>query len=70
MIFETNTEYPSVRLFALKMKDAVMSAHDAIINAQVKQNNLANKKWQEAPFTKGDLVYLSTKNFSIPKGWA
>ncbi|KAF9447436.1 hypothetical protein P691DRAFT_637823, partial [Macrolepiota fuliginosa MF-IS2] len=61
---------PGVKIFVQRMKDTVMSAHDAIINARVKQTHLANKKWHEAPFTTGDLVYLSTKNLSILKGRA
>ncbi len=75
MIFETSSEYPGVRIFAQKMKDAVMSAHGAIIMitpwfARTKQTHQANQKRREAPFEKGDLVYLSTKNLSIPKGRA
>jgi hypothetical protein len=70
MIFETEVEYPGVRVFAQKMKEAVMSAHDSIINARVKQTNLANQRRREAPFSQGDLVYLSTKNLSLPKGRA
>ncbi|KAF9470998.1 hypothetical protein BDN70DRAFT_820587, partial [Pholiota conissans] len=55
-------EYPSVRTFALNKKLALQSAHDSIIAARVKQTRDANRKRQVAPFTKGDLVYLSTKN--------
>jgi hypothetical protein len=60
-------EYPSVRDFALKKKLALMSAHDSIIAARVKQTQDANRKWQEIPFQLDDLVYLSTKNIPFPR---
>ncbi|CAG8672995.1 2126_t:CDS:2, partial [Acaulospora colombiana] len=47
-------EYPGVHAFAQRMKDAIMQAHDAILEKRVKQT--------------GDLVYLSTKNLKLPKG--
>lgn len=70
MIFEMNSEYPGVRAFAQRMKSAILSAHDAIIAARVKQTELANRKRKESPFVKGDLVYLSTENITLPKGQA
>jgi RNase H-like domain found in reverse transcriptase/Reverse transcriptase (RNA-dependent DNA polymerase)/Integrase zinc binding domain/Retroviral aspartyl protease/Zinc knuckle len=63
-------EYPSVRDFALTKKLALMSAHDSIIAARVKQTRDANRKRQAVPFVLGDLVYLSAKNISFPKGLA
>jgi len=63
-------EYPSVRNFAIQKKIALMSAHDSIITARVKQTHNANRKRRVEPFTKGDLVYLSTKNITFPKGLA
>lgn len=62
--------YPGVRTFALKIKQAVMEAHDCILAARVKQTRAANRKRQPAPFIAGDLVYVSTKNISFPKGLA
>jgi hypothetical protein len=70
MVWNSNSEFPGVRIFAQKMKDAVLIAHDSILEARIKQTRLANRHRKEAPFTKGDLVYLSTKNLSIPKGRA
>ncbi|KIJ10564.1 hypothetical protein PAXINDRAFT_85855, partial [Paxillus involutus ATCC 200175] len=55
-------EYPSVHTFTQRMKQAVMAAHDSILESRVKQTRLANKKRQLCPFKEGDLVYLSTKN--------
>jgi hypothetical protein len=70
MVWSSNTEFPSVRVFTQKMKDTVLSAHDSIIEAHVKQTWLVNQCQKEAPFTKGDFIYLSTKNLSLPKGCA
>lgn len=63
-------EYPGVRVYAQKVKHAIMSAHDSIIAARVKQTKDANKRRRPSPFSKGDLVYVSTKNMSLPKGLA
>jgi len=58
----------NTRVFAQKMKDAILRAHDAILKARVKQTRLANQRRKESPFIMGDLVYLSTKNLSLLKG--
>jgi hypothetical protein len=63
-------EYPGVRTFAQKMQNAVIAAHDSIIEARAKQTRSANRHRRPAPFSEGDLVYISTKNMSIPKGRA
>lgn len=70
MLWNSESKYPGVRKFAQDTKDAVLGAHDAIITARVKQTQLANRKRKETPFAKGDLVYLSTANLSLPKGRA
>ena len=64
------SEYSAVRAFAQKMKDAVMSAHDSVLQARVKQTRQANRHRRPAPFTEKDLVYVSTKNMSLPRGRA
>jgi len=61
-------EYPSVRVYAQKMKNALMAAHDALLTARVKQTEQANKKRRMCPFVKGDLVYVSTKNVRLERG--
>lgn len=66
----TREEFPSVRQFLLQRKLAIMSAHDSILAARTKQVRDANKKRRLAPFVVGDLVYLSTKNITYPKGMA
>jgi hypothetical protein len=63
-------EYPAIRDFAMSKKLALMSAHDSIIAARVKQTRDANRKRQAVPFQAGDLVYLSSKNISFKKGLA
>jgi len=70
MIWNNNSDYPGVRKFAQNMKDAILTAHDAILTARVKQTRLANQRRKEAPFVVGDMVYLSTVNLTLPKGRA
>ncbi|KAJ2914251.1 hypothetical protein MD484_g6182, partial [Candolleomyces efflorescens] len=72
MIWDTASpeEFPAVRRFAQMKKLALMEAHDSILAARVKQTREANRHRREAPFAEGDLVYLSTKNISFPKGLA
>jgi hypothetical protein len=52
------------------MQNAVLAAHDSIIEARAKQMRSANRHRRPAPFEEGDLVYISTKNMSVPKGRA
>ncbi|PIL26323.1 hypothetical protein GSI_12079 [Ganoderma sinense ZZ0214-1] len=66
----TQDEYPGVRVFAQRVKNAVMAAHDSILAARVKQTRNANRHRRPAPFAAGDLVYISTLNISLPKGYA
>lgn len=62
------SEYPGVRMFARRMKSAIMQAHDSLIASRVKSIRNANRKRVRAPFNKEDFVYISTRNISIPKG--
>ena len=57
-----DNEYPGVRTYAQRVKHAVISAHDSIIAARVKQTRDANKKRRPSPFKEKDLVYVSTKD--------
>ena len=63
-------EYPSVRAFALQRKLALLSAHDSILAAHIKQTHNANRKRQLTPFKENNLVYISTKNITFHKGLA
>ena len=60
-------EYPSVRVFAQRLKQAIIKAHNVILEARVKQTRTANRKRQVSPFKVKDLTYVSTKNMSLPK---
>ncbi|RPD57526.1 hypothetical protein L227DRAFT_472744, partial [Lentinus tigrinus ALCF2SS1-6] len=51
-------EYPGVRAYAQKVKNAIMSAHDSILVACVKQTRDSNRRHRPAPFEAGDLVYV------------
>jgi len=70
MIWKGHEEFPGVRKFAERMKMAIMSAHDSIIAARVVHTVQANRKRLAVDYKVGDLVYLSTKNISLPKGRA
>jgi transposase InsO family protein len=70
MIWQGQEEFPGVRRFAERMKLAMMSAHDAIIAARIVNTVQANRKRAVAEYKLGDLVYLSTKNITLPKGRA
>lgn len=67
MIWNSQSECPGVRKFAENMKEALMKAHDAIIEAHSDQMHQANKHSLDSPFKEGALVYLSTKNLRLPK---
>ncbi|KAJ8481441.1 hypothetical protein ONZ45_g15313 [Pleurotus djamor] len=71
-IWDSNqaVEFPGVRVFAQKIRYAVMAAHDSILAARIKQTRDANRHRRPAPFVTDDLVYISTKNISFPKGLA
>ncbi len=46
----SKTEYPGVRVFAQRMKQAVIAAHDSILEARVKQIRDANRKREARTF--------------------
>ncbi|KAJ3556748.1 hypothetical protein NP233_g11909 [Leucocoprinus birnbaumii] len=66
----TQSEYPGVRVFAQNMKNAVVQAHDSILAHRIKEIRTANRKRIPSPFSTSDLVYISTKNISFPRGLA
>ncbi|KAF7761654.1 hypothetical protein Agabi119p4_9646 [Agaricus bisporus var. burnettii] len=65
---ETPKEFVGVRNFAMRMKLAILQAHDSIIAARVKQTRNANGHRKHSPFALEDFVYVSTLNISLPKG--
>lgn len=70
MIWRGQEEFPGVRRFAEQMKMAIMGAHDAIIASRITSTVQANWKRVSVDHKVGDLVYLLTKNLSLPKGRA
>lgn len=63
--------YRGVNYFAERARANLQRAHDAIIESRVNQTYYANKKRRDAPeYSKGQLVYLNTKNLNLPKGRA
>ena len=62
---------PGVRKFADKALQNLVDAHDSMIESQVIQKFHADKRHSKEPELKvNSLVYLSTKNLSLPKGRA
>ncbi len=49
-------EYPGMCVFAMQIKQAIISTHDSILESQVKQTHDANRKGCTIPFTEKDLV--------------
>ena len=76
--FGDNSQLPGIRLFANRIRESLLEAHDAIIDSRIYQTEQANRKRRaesglkdsEDQFREGGLVYLSTKNLSLPKGRA
>ena len=63
------TAPPGVRAFVIQALTNLAITHDALIASRVLQRHHANKHRREDPeIREGDLVYLSTKNLSLPKG--
>jgi hypothetical protein len=62
---------PGVRTFAQQVLHNMAVAHNALIEARVFQKYYADRRRREEPDIKvDDLVYLSTKNMTMPKGRA
>ena len=67
----TDSAFTGVKEFAQRARANLEMAHDVLIESRVNQRHYANQsRQQESGFEVGDLVYLSTKNLSIPKGRA
>ena len=60
-------EYPRVKTFAQKVKDAILQVYDAILQARVKQTRHTNRRRRVSPFELNNLVYVSTKNMNLPR---
>ncbi|KAL1940906.1 hypothetical protein VTO73DRAFT_7542 [Trametes versicolor] len=66
------SQYPGVRAFVERARLNLEQAHDAIIQSRVNMAYYANQRRTDEiiPFQEGELVYLSTRNLSLPKGRA
>ena len=65
----TDTKFVGVKQFAQQAQLNLMMAHDAIIESCVVQAHHANHhRWPGELHSPGNLVYLLTKNLSLPKG--
>ena len=61
---------PGVQSFVRQGRDNLLMALDAIIESCVIQTHHANKRKASPTLDVGELVYLSTKNLTLPKGRA
>ena len=67
----TNMKFVSVKQFAQQALWNLMIAHNAIIKSRVMQVHHVNRQQQPGEiYSPGDLVYLSTKNLTLPKSQA
>ncbi|KAF8694387.1 hypothetical protein RHS03_08195, partial [Rhizoctonia solani] len=68
MLIRTETDLEGVKQQARAIRSTQMMAHDAILAQRPTQTLQANKGRRPAPFVKGSLVFVSTKNMAIPEG--
>ena len=67
-ISPTDSAKPGIKRFVNQAISNLEAAHDAIIESRVTQTHQANKRRKpEGAISKGDKVYLSTENLSLPK---
>lgn len=65
------SKFPGLQAFAERARLNLEQAHDALLQARVSATYHANKRRKDAPaFDVGDLVYLSTRNLTLPKNRA
>jgi hypothetical protein len=66
---ESNMAPLGIRTFTQQVLQNLAAAHDTIIASRVVQQHYSNARRRQEPTIKeGDLVYLATKNLSLPKG--
>jgi hypothetical protein len=66
-----DTKFTSVRQFAQQARTNLLAAHNTIIESCISQTFHVNKKCRaNLGYQRGDKVYLSTKNLTLPKGRA
>jgi hypothetical protein len=63
-----DTKFTGVRQFVQQARTNLLAAHNAIIESRISQTFHANKKHRASlGYRRGDKVYLSTKNLTLPK---
>jgi hypothetical protein len=65
----TDRKYPGVTKFAEQIKLALLSAHDSIIEARVKQTRNVNCRRQPSRFGKGSWFTFLHRTTSLPRAW-
>ena len=64
----TDTTFKGVKQFAQQAVWNLMDAHDAILEHRIGQTHYSNKRHQPGvKYQINDLVYLLTKNLTLPK---
>ena len=64
----TNTTFKGVKQFAQQAVWNLLDAHDAILEHRIEQMHYSNKRHKPGiKYQINDLVYLSTKNLTLPK---
>ena len=67
----TNTSFRGVKQFSQQAVWSLLDAHNAILEHRVVQTHYSNKHWNPSvQYQLNHLVYLSTKNLTLPKGRA
>jgi hypothetical protein len=67
----TNTSFRGVKQFAQQALWNLLDAHDAILEHRVEQTHYSNKhRSPGVQYHPNDMVYLSTKNLTLPKNRA
>ena len=67
----TNTTFKAVKQFSQQVLWNLIDTHDAILEHRVMQMHYSNKHWKPGViYHENDMVYLSTRNLALPKGWA
>ena len=67
-ISPTEVAKPGIKRFLNQAISNLEMVHNAIIDSRISQTHQANKQRRpKGPIAKGDKVYLSTENLSLPK---
>ena len=66
-----NTTFKGVKKFAQQALWNLIVVHNVILEHRVMQTHYSNKHWRPGViYHENDMVYLSTKNLALPRGWA